>query len=300
MQTTIKKISAAVSAALLILPLAVWAEDADPEQAARSAEELERRLESASAQLEKAAKKLAEVYTTKYSYSTGGNKAMLGILLGEATPGGVGIVGTTPKGGAAEAGMQAGDLIITIDGKDLSTSDIPVKILSKHMKTVEPGEVVNIEYLREDTTYAVDITTRGQNEHVLAMVDDGLANLNIDIDLSDLPNMAGCDQVVVKQRVQRSKLMEVSGDLAGYFDIEQGVVVMDPIDGSNLKAGDVLLMVGDTEITDTAHAMQLLALNTSAGEVEVKRKGRTRTVTLQPGELVAKPNQKEVHVIVKD
>lgn len=196
--------------------------------------------------------------------------------------------------------MQAGDLIITIDGNDLSTSDMPVKILSKHMKGVEPGEVVNIEYLREDTTYAVDITTRGQNEHVLAMVDDGLANLNIDIDLSDLPDMTGCEQVFVKQRVQRSKLMEVDGDLARYFDVDAGVVVMDPIDGSNLKAGDVLLAVGEVEVTDTAQAMKLLALNTNDGEVRVKRKGRTRTVTLQPGELVAKPNQKEVHVIVKD
>lgn len=290
MQTTIRNLAAACL--LTLLPLGAVA---GSEQ-----EELEARMKAASKQLEIAAKELAELYATKYR-DKGKDRAMLGILLGEDTPGGVGIVGTTPKGGAAEAGMEPGDLITRIDGKDLTRDKKPLAILSKHMRTRKPGDVVAIEYVRDGKKTAVDIKTRAHRQHMIAMVEEGLGNFDFDFDFSDVTS--GCDDPMAHAHAQVSthtaQLVEVSGDLARYFDVDEGVVLFRPTgEDSELRAGDVLLAVADQPIAGVEDAVRALAPLKEQVEVRVKRRGRNRTVSVAPGEIEPLV-RKEVKVIKK-
>lgn len=48
------------------------------------------------------------------------NRPVVGILLGENASNGVRIVGVTPQGAAAEAGVRSGDLLVAVDGKPVS------------------------------------------------------------------------------------------------------------------------------------------------------------------------------------
>ena len=166
----------ALAAVLAFVPGAQAAEPAD--------EELQRQLEAAEMALDKAAKKLAELHKKRHALHGKPKRAMLGILLGdEPSVGGVPLVGTTPKGGAAEAGLKAGDKIVRIGDVSLADSEDPMGALVKVMRDVSPGESVAVTYERDGTAYDAVVVTQPEEAHILTMLDDVLEDLEIDISI---------------------------------------------------------------------------------------------------------------------
>ena len=264
---------------LVILPAATQA------QAGGAASELERNIEEARRQLDEAAQRIKELYTQKYGRSKGGKRAMLGILLGDRTADeGVEIVGVTPGGGAEAAGMQAGDVIVRIGDLSLADTPSPMRGLTRYMKDVAPGDEVQVEFMRGDESQEVAIITRSKGAHVSEFID----NLDFDIKFDGLDEMPGLiNKVIHQQELAAHKLMAVDGDLARYFDVDAGVIVLHPDAGSRLKAGDVLLQVGDVEISDLQGAHAALGNIDGEAEVHVKRRGKRREVQVAEGEFAA-------------
>ena len=92
------------------------------------------------------------------------NKAMLGITLAsgdETGADGVGVAGVSADGPAAKAGLQAGDVLVEIDGNSLKGDDDESAIvkLVEYMEDVEPGRQVTVDYLRDGKPYTVVIET---------------------------------------------------------------------------------------------------------------------------------------------
>ncbi len=293
-----------VTAALAVAPAAYSASAADAE--------LQQQLQAAQSALDTAAKKLAELHKKRHSLHGKPKKAMLGILLGdEPSIGGVPLVGTTPKGGAAEAGIKAGDKIVRLADVSLADAEDPMGTLVKVMRGVSPGESVAVTYERNGEAFDTVVVTQPEEAHILTMLDGVLDNLQIDIavDLDDieqdalealeqLKDMDGVDlesaqaaiaDVRSRLRVmaQEPQLIAVDGDLARYFGVDAGVVVVKPQPESELKGGDVLLEVNGNAVDTLDRARELLAQldDGVAHKAKVRRNGSAKTVTIGANEL---------------
>ena len=224
---------------------------------------------------------------------------MLGILLGdEHMVGGADVQGTTPKGGAVQAGLGAGDEIVVINGIDLSQQDDPLSTLATQMKTVQPGESVGVTYLRGDERVDATIITQARSAHIFSMMDSMAKDFDIKIDVGghfdDLPGLENFSSHHTS--THSDQLMAIKGVLADYFGVDHGVLVIRSRDDSELKGGDVLLEVGGIEIEPLDSAVQSLASIEAAEKVKVRRKGRSRAVDVAPGEY-QRAIRKEVKVI---
>jgi S1-C subfamily serine protease len=86
------------------------------------------------------------------------DRAALGVEVATVTGGGVVVVGVQPGGGAAKAGMQRGDLIVSIDGKPIPS----VPALSELLATKKPGDQVTVTVRRRDGSQQDLKVTLGQ------------------------------------------------------------------------------------------------------------------------------------------
>lgn len=96
-----------------------------------------------------------EADSSKFAFK---EKGFLGVIIDDMdnTPG-VAISEIVENSAAAEAGLKAGDIINSIDGKEMKNYDEVVSAISSKM----PGDIININYTREGKTYDVKATLKG-------------------------------------------------------------------------------------------------------------------------------------------
>jgi S1-C subfamily serine protease len=263
--------------------------------------EIERAIEEARRQIDEAAQVLAELHTKQYAMGSGQKKAMLGILLSDGShDGGVEVEGLTPGGGAEQAGLQSGDLIVKLDDLSLSAVDAPMREMSKYMKGITPGDVVNVDYERNGERQSVALTTQARSKYIMKILADKMEDIDIDIDI-DIEKLIGMQdghhKTIAFQGHSPNQLLAVSGDLAQYFDVKKGVVVIKPAADSELKGGDVLLKIAGDEIETVADAREALAELEAPGEVTVKRRGKRRQINVDAAEFeLASDYTKVIHI----
>ena len=261
-------------------------------------EDLDRQLAEARKALDEAAQRLAELHTSKYDKAPGGNRAMLGILLGDTRASdGVELVGVTPGGGAEIAGLQAGDKIVGLGDVNLREQSSPMKALTKYMKGVKPGEKVDVIFVRDGDQVTSEITTQAESRHMIKMITKSFDDFEVPAPMVPrIPNVVEAVAFGGAGSITTDKFLRVEGDLASYFDVESGVVLLEAPEDSALKAGDVLLSVGDDKITTIPDALMLLGGVDGEASVDIKREGRNRDVTVKGGEF-AKMAKEEIRVI---
>ena len=253
-------------------------------------EELEARLEEARKQLDEAARRLAELHertfeTGRQAYSQADafftKRAMLGVLLGGGdSADGVALVGVTPGSGAADAGLKSGDKLLVIGDVRLDDDD-GYDALSKFMKSVEPGESVALQYERDGELHDAVVITQTRSDHIAYILDDKLSNLGNAFDF----DFNWGDIGMLRQRVLSGKgplLTDMNEDLGEYFGVDEGVLVLEAPEDSELKSGDVLLEL-DGEAPESARdARRTIARAKSDIDAQIMRKQRKRNVTVAP------------------
>lgn len=303
----------------VMLPLAALA--AEPPKPAEppappDAAELKRQLAEARHKLDKAAEELAILSKKLYTMDLEGEhstRPMLGILVDETHTDGVTILGVTPEAGAARAGLQAGDRLVALNGHRLDTGDQPMHAFKEAMADVEPGDVVGVEFVRGDEVHTAEVTTHARGTYLKKLEMD--KNWDVDVDLSglekleqlkqleELGKLEGLEGLEVLDQLDSGKVLElkmVDGDLAGYFGIDQGVVVMSAPEGSELRPGDVLLAVDGEAVTGPKQVMSALHDSDKAVAVAVLRREQRKEVTFQPGSVVLEePGVSGWRIIVK-
>lgn len=89
-----------------------------------------------------------------------GERAVIGVVLGPETPEGVKVVGVSPGGPAERAGLQAGDVIVSIRGEPLSTAEGKAgrETLYRVMGETESGETLAVVVDRNGESWTFDVT----------------------------------------------------------------------------------------------------------------------------------------------
>ena len=78
---------------------------------------------------------------------------------------GVYISGIASSGGAAEAGIVPGDIVVEIDGRDVNSVSNLQELVARH----RPGEQIKVSYKRKGQAYTTVVTLQGQSAEPIAM-----------------------------------------------------------------------------------------------------------------------------------
>ncbi|BDB24868.1 DegQ family serine endoprotease [Cupriavidus sp. P-10] len=187
------------------------------------------------------------------------------------------LVGSVEPGGPAEkAGIEAGDIILKFNGRDIErASDLP-----RLVGDTKPGARVPLQLWRKGATREVTIT-------VTELEPDGKARASRsaapkeDSAQASKPNALG----LVVNDLPDARLKELK--------LKSGVEV-ELADGPALRAGirpgDIILRLGDTDVTNARQFNELVrGLDKSRiAAVFVRRGDATQVLTLRPGATVSR------------
>lgn len=257
-----------LAAALALLYLGSSTLAAEPEKAAEpSRAELQRKLDDAQKRLDVAAREVAEL---SMSLSDGMNihrgftqvhpqRAALGIVIaaqGTAKEG-VQIESVSPGGGAAQAGLKPGDVLIEMNGEKLvneerrSAHDKLLELMSR----VEPNEKVKLRYRRDGRLHEKQVEAQPIHDHFFRMAVPAAAAHPIP---GPLPHVAFFRAAGV---FGNAELVALTPKLGQYFGTDKGLLVVRAPDDSRLKLeeGDVLLDIDGRTPSSPSHALRILS-----------------------------------------
>jgi serine protease Do len=170
-----------------------------------------------------------------------------------------------PEAPAEEAGLRAGDIVLSVDGKRV---DDPIE-LSKTVAAIAPGTKIELEILRD-----------GEREELTLVLGErpatGERRRRLERPTERVPARWGV------------RLDELAPELASELEVDHGALVASVLPGSpaedaGLRAGDVILSVGDERIDSVEECLEALrAADDRAGvRLLVRGQGGTRFVFLQ-------------------
>lgn len=233
-----------------------------------SQDEVEAQLKAARQKLEEAAHEVAELSTRLGKplvdrlmlMGEGPGHAVIGVQLdAKDSNDGAHVRGVSPGGPAAEAGIRAGDVIVSVNGTDVKVEQ-PSAEVARLMRSVEPNSKVKIHVLRDGKPADFEVTARpvanawdmpGMPPRP-GMPFDGFA-----------PGFAGG----MHGSVAGMELATLTPQLGTYFGTDKGVLVLRaPRNAAfGLQDGDVILSIDGREPTSGSHATRILA-SYQAGE----------------------------------
>jgi C-terminal processing protease CtpA/Prc len=256
------------------------------------------KLEEARARLDKAAREVAELSSQlganarhEVRFIAGGPpRAVLGIQVDpRSDEKGVRVLGVSPGGPAAEAGLRDTDLIIALDGVATTGAD-PDRALIAQMRTVKPEQKVKVKVVRDGKNKDLVVVARPMafDERVFNVhMPDGAMGGSF----GNMPNMPNMPMV---QRFRTffpgefggMELASITPKLGAYFGVTEGVLVVQAPenDAFKLEDGDVLQTIDGRKPEDGGHALRILRSYKSGEKLNItvlrQRKPMTLAVTM--------------------
>jgi S1-C subfamily serine protease len=267
-----------------LLSGALLAGTAAPAPAEEAEASVEQRLQDAQRRLEDAAREIAELsgeaagphaFRQFEYFLPGPRRAMLGVNLGGVEPngGGVRVESVSPGGPAEEAGVKAGDVIVAIEAKPVTTG----RELVRAMEAIEPGEKVQLGLKRDGKPVKLAVEARELDRVFFA----------------GTPALPGLPAMPVMHEFEGdmhwllggwsdAELVTLTPDLGRYFGADKGVLVARaPGEASfGLEDGDVIVSIGGREPQSGTHAMRILRSYQPGESVELKILRDRRAQTL--------------------
>jgi len=240
-------------------------------------------FEQARQELEAAARRIAELSAGSFvpvqqrgqGFVTTGPRAVLGVNV-EDDEQGARVVGVTPGGGADQAGVETGDVIVAMDGAALDGGQgrSPSEVLVAQMGNVRPGDPVVLTILRGDDRQDLEIRTQAARGPTFGYAVP--------------PGGPGMPQFDFTRQIRRwadMELVELTPGLGAYFGTEKGVlVVRAPRDTTlGLMDGDVILAISGREPMGVGHALRILGSFEPGERLEltIMREQRRRTLEVE-------------------
>jgi S1-C subfamily serine protease len=223
-----------------------------------------------------------------------GHSGHLGIMIRDLSGvAGVPVDGVTPGGPAEKAGLRAGDVLLSANGRSLVTPGDGGEHgfgMSRLMETVQEakaGEAVTIEYKRgKDTTKVKIVPERGG-----AGGGSG-SGFGFGYETPEVPETPEAPELPgihifhsLSEQWRDMDLAAVNPELGEYFGTQQGVLVLKVPSGSGLplKAGDVISKIGDRQPATPSQAVRILR-SYEPGEtvkIDIVRKKDKQTVSFK-------------------
>ncbi|MGH8252334.1 MAG: PDZ domain-containing protein [Steroidobacteraceae bacterium] len=265
---------------------------ADEESRAQQLAEAQRRLEDAAREVAELSGEAAAGAMRNFEFFLPGTRrAMLGVNLGgaEANGGGVRVAGVSPGGPAAEAGVEAGDIIVAIEKKKVTTG----RELVTAMADIEPGEKVDLDLKRAGKPLKLVVEARALNQMFFAgtRVMPSVPAIPAFPSMPSLPAMAALgDGHWLLDAWGDAEFVTLTPGLGRYFGADEGVLVARaPADkGLGLEDGDVIVAIGGREPENGRHAMRILRSYEPGEAIELRilRDRRARTLEAKVPERV--------------
>jgi S1-C subfamily serine protease len=254
---------------------------------------LERRLEDARSDLDRAAREVAELSRELYGepsgdvmrFVHGGRGSMLGINIGGASSreDGVEVAGVSPGGPAAQAGLAAGDVLLGVDGQALkrSAERSPNAQLVEFMHGVEPGRAVKVEYLRDGKRRTATVTTAPAEPPVVRIIRERMAGPLGEAGELVIPHFESL--LGPGRAFGELELVPVTPKLGAYFGTDRGLLVVRPPAGKGLplEEGDVLQSIDGRTPENPGHAFRILRSYQPGEKVKLGVLRQRKTLTLE-------------------
>jgi len=205
--------------------------------------------------------------------------AFLGVTLKELKEGDdqhkVIILDVFADSGAEAAGLISEDMILKINGEEVTDIDEIRAILKKHL----PDEDVPIIIERGGDNKEMIVKLGHHPEHLM---------------LKHLDMNKNAFFIGEPQPYMGIHMKAVEGQLAEFFGVKSGILVEkveedSPASTAGLSAGDVIVSIGETEIAKTSDITDLLKDKEAGNEIAVKiiRRNESLTLPLVLGEKTA-------------
>lgn len=258
------KLRAACAASLALLAATAGAAETKSESSRSDTEE---KLQAAQKRLDEAAREVANL-SMSLSGEVGphvmrmqrmmANRAVLGINVGgrenESRQDGVEIQSVSPGGGAAEAGLKAGDVLTEINGKALKQAgdQSPRQLLLAQMREVKAGDKVTVKYQRAGKPGIATVTAEAAPAPMFSFPAPGV------------PPVPGVPHFAFSRLdgvFGAAEFVKLTPKLGQYFGSDKGLlVVRAPSDSRlQLEEGDVIVDIDGRVPSSAAHAMQILS-----------------------------------------
>lgn len=257
----------ALAAAHAQTPTAGAAREAPPAKV--DAEQIRADLEAARKRLDEAARDVAQLSQQLgrgevgdvFFFDAGGPKrAVLGLQL-DAQGGrqGARVMGVSPGGAAAEAGVLVGDVIVNIDGKQVAGRDEPSRAVIEHMRTVEPDQKVKLKVLRDGKSKDFTVVARPMAAFAGTRMFGAPAPAVGGPFVTPLPAMR-THAFGWAREFGGLELASLTPRLGAYFGATEGVLVVKAPDNATYKLedGDVIQSIDGRKPEDGAHALRIL------------------------------------------
>ncbi len=248
----------------------------------RQMKELERQLRDAERQMRDAAREYARLSGEQARQNAKvvwyGKRARLGVVLdpdpdADSARTGARITAVTPGGPADQAGLKAGDIVVTFDGRPLVGvgDEGPTAALIELAGDLEDGQEIPLEYRRGNNTLKVTVTARVLGPTMLH-VGEGDITTEIEIpeviEIDEKPGFhweqepRGVRVRVVTEGASwlDMEMVSLNPELADYFGAEQGVLVVRAPEDSDLelKSGDVIVGIGGRPVSKPSQVLKIL------------------------------------------
>jgi serine protease Do len=182
--------------------------------------------------------------------------------LGRARPLGVIVNGVYPNGPAAEAGLDVGDVIVAVNGRDVEDPEA----LRFRLATLPVGGTADITVLRD-----------GAETHLaVALLAAPETPARDETEIGGRNPLNGC--VVANLSPALAEELAISGTWEGVIIL--GMARSAIAARAGLRPGDVLLGINGTDIGMVRDLVALLETPAERWEITFRREGKVRTVVV--------------------
>ena len=240
-------------------------------------DDAQKRLEEAARQVAELSNRMSRVQMERFEnldappLSLG--RAIVGVQLDPASgKDGARVVEVSPGGPAAVAGMRAGDVIVSVNGRAV-TGEKSARQVVRIIRDVQPDTTVTIRALRGGVARDFTVTLR-----------KGPGVVAFDGSFADFPKFPPLPHsFMVEGPLSDMELATLSPHLGTYFGTDKGVlVVRAPPDGVlKLEDGDVILAIDGREPSSGSHATRILGSYQPGEKITLRIVREHKTMELQ-------------------